>query len=131
MLKALYSVPLQASLEISALYSVLYLSFSPSSFHHRTHTILTLHHITYTNPQALSVSNVETVIVFRACSPIAVTVVEYLFMDRSWPNIRSMFSLLVVRKRILKQKRRKLYVDGRWEMGDGRWEMGDGSSNIP
>lgn len=50
----------------------------------------------YANMQALSRSNVETVIVFRACSPIAVTVVEYLFMDRSWPNIRSMLSLIVV-----------------------------------
>lgn len=50
----------------------------------------------YANMQALSVSNVETVIVFRACSPIAVTVVEYIFMDRSWPSIRSSFSLTVV-----------------------------------
>ena len=32
----------------------------------------------YANMQALSHSNVETVIVFRACSPVAVSIVEYL-----------------------------------------------------
>lgn len=50
----------------------------------------------YANMKALSTSNVETVIVFRACSPIAVTVVEYFFMDRAWPNLRSSLSLLAV-----------------------------------
>jgi GDP-mannose transporter len=50
----------------------------------------------YANMQALAHSNVETVIVFRACSPIAVTVVEYFFMDRAWPSFRSSMSLLVV-----------------------------------
>ena len=50
----------------------------------------------YANMMALAHSNVETVIVFRACSPIAVTVIEYLFMDRSWPSIRSSLSLLAV-----------------------------------
>lgn len=37
----------------------------------------------YTNMKALSVSNVETVIVFRACSPIAVSVIEYIWMVKS------------------------------------------------
>jgi GDP-mannose transporter len=50
----------------------------------------------YTNMQALQYSNVETVIVFRACSPIAVSVVEYFFMDRAWPNMRSSISLGLV-----------------------------------
>lgn len=50
----------------------------------------------YANMQALNHSNVETVIVFRACTPIAVTVVEYLFMDRAWPSLRSSLSLCVV-----------------------------------
>jgi drug/metabolite transporter (DMT)-like permease len=50
----------------------------------------------YANMQALQVSNVETVIVFRACSPLAVTVIEYLFMDRALPNARSSFSLVIV-----------------------------------
>ena len=44
--------------------------------------------------QALSSSNVETIIVVRACSPIAVTVVECLFMDREVPSPRSIVSLL-------------------------------------
>jgi GDP-mannose transporter len=50
----------------------------------------------YANMKALSHSNVETVIVFRACSPISVTIIEYLLMDRQLPNFRSAMSLLVV-----------------------------------
>lgn len=50
----------------------------------------------YSNMQALSHSNVETVIVFRACSPIAVSIIEYFFMDRTWPNLRSSLSLALV-----------------------------------
>jgi len=50
----------------------------------------------FANMKALSHSNVETVIVFRSCSPLAVTIVEYLFMGRSWPTYRSTMALLVV-----------------------------------
>lgn len=50
----------------------------------------------YANMRALAHSNVETVIVFRACSPIAVTLIEYFLMDRSWPSVRSTFSLGLV-----------------------------------
>jgi GDP-mannose transporter len=50
----------------------------------------------YTNMQALSSSNVETVIVFRACTPITVGIIEYFFMDRAWPSLRSSVSLVVV-----------------------------------
>ena len=50
----------------------------------------------YANMQALAHSNVETVIVFRACSPVAVSIVEYLFMDRAWPSLRSSISLATV-----------------------------------
>jgi drug/metabolite transporter (DMT)-like permease len=50
----------------------------------------------YANMQALAHSNVETVIVFRACSPIAVSIVEYLFMDRALPSLRSCISLFTV-----------------------------------
>lgn len=50
----------------------------------------------YANMKALNTSNVETVIVFRACSPIAVTVIEYFFMDRTWPSLRSSASLFIV-----------------------------------
>lgn len=50
----------------------------------------------FANMKALENSNVETVIVFRACSPLAVTLIEYFFMDRSWPSLRSSASLLIV-----------------------------------
>jgi GDP-mannose transporter len=50
----------------------------------------------YANMQALAHSNVETVIVFRACSPVAVSIVEYMFMDRAWPSLRSSISLATV-----------------------------------
>ena len=50
----------------------------------------------YANMQALAHANVETVIVFRACSPMAVCLVEYLFMDRLAPGIRSKISLSLV-----------------------------------
>ena len=50
----------------------------------------------YANIQALATSNVETLIMFRACSPIAVGMVEYLFMDRAWLTLRSSFALVCV-----------------------------------
>lgn len=50
----------------------------------------------YANMKALNNSNVETVIVFRACSPISVCVIEYLFMDRALPTLRSALSLSAV-----------------------------------
>lgn len=50
----------------------------------------------YCNMKALAASNVETVIVFRACSPLAVTIIDYLWMDREWPCLRSQISLLCV-----------------------------------
>ena len=46
--------------------------------------------------KALQAANVETVIVFRACLPIAVGVVESLFMGRDWPNTRSLISLVAL-----------------------------------
>eukprot|EP01038_Epipyxis_sp_PR26KG_P004968 gene4968-6951_t len=50
----------------------------------------------YANMQALALSNVETVIVFRACSPIAVSIIEYVFMNRELPSLRSTIALLSV-----------------------------------
>jgi len=50
----------------------------------------------FANMQALQYSNVETVIVFRACSPIAVSIIEYIWMDRAMPSLRSSLSLLTV-----------------------------------
>mmetsp|Transcript_21584 Transcript_21584/g.46946 ORF Transcript_21584/g.46946 Transcript_21584/m.46946 type:complete len:353 (+) Transcript_21584:635-1693(+) len=50
----------------------------------------------YSNGRALANSNVETVIVFRACSPLFVCVLDYLFLGREFPSIRSLFSLVGV-----------------------------------
>ncbi len=50
----------------------------------------------YSNMHALKLSNVETVIVFRACSPILVTIIEYMSMGRTWPSIRSCASLVCI-----------------------------------
>ena len=50
----------------------------------------------YSNMQALAHSNVETVIVFRACTPIAVSFIEYMWMGRDLPSTRSAISLCVV-----------------------------------
>jgi drug/metabolite transporter (DMT)-like permease len=50
----------------------------------------------YANMKSLSVSNVETVIVFRACTPIAVCIIEYFFMNRDLPSLKSALSLLAV-----------------------------------
>lgn len=47
----------------------------------------------FTNIKALAISNVETVIVFRSCSPIAICFIEYLFLERELPSLRSTLSL--------------------------------------
>lgn len=50
----------------------------------------------YSNMKALAVSNVETVIVFRALSPLAVSVLDYVFLGRELPNTRSLAALTSV-----------------------------------
>merc|ERR1719272_151130 len=50
----------------------------------------------YANMKALGLSNVETIIVFRACTPIAVALIEWMFMDRHRPNNKSCLALLVI-----------------------------------
>lgn len=50
----------------------------------------------YANMKALAASNVETVIVFRACTPIAVALIEYFFMDRELPSLKSSASLFAI-----------------------------------
>ncbi|KAL7515044.1 hypothetical protein ACHAXN_012275 [Cyclotella atomus] len=47
----------------------------------------------YCNMKSLSMSNVETVIVFRALSPLLVTVADALFLGREWPSARSWIAL--------------------------------------
>ena len=50
----------------------------------------------FCNMKALAASNVETVIVFRSCSPVAVCIIEYIFMERELPSFRSSLSLFGV-----------------------------------
>jgi drug/metabolite transporter (DMT)-like permease len=50
----------------------------------------------YANMKALDQSNIETVIVFRSCAPLAVSFIEFYFMGRSFPSVRSLLSLVIV-----------------------------------
>jgi drug/metabolite transporter (DMT)-like permease len=47
----------------------------------------------YCNMRSLSISNVETVIVFRALSPVVVAFLDALFLGREWPSNRSWVGL--------------------------------------
>jgi len=51
---------------------------------------------TWANIKVLSMSNVETVIVFRSCTPLAVSLLETIFYGHSLPTRRSWFSLLLI-----------------------------------
>ena len=50
----------------------------------------------YCNMKALEHSNVETIIVFRACCPLFVCVLDWAFLGRQLPSMRSMASLIVL-----------------------------------
>lgn len=50
----------------------------------------------YSNFRALETSNIETVIVFRACTPLCVSVLDYFFLGRQLPSGRSTGALLVI-----------------------------------
>lgn len=48
----------------------------------------------YSSAMALRRSNVETVIVFRATTPLAVSLLDYFFLGRAAPSIRSTMALV-------------------------------------
>jgi GDP-mannose transporter len=50
----------------------------------------------YCNMRSLANSNVETVIVFRALSPIIVAFMDALCLGREWPNYRSWAGLITL-----------------------------------
>ena len=50
----------------------------------------------YCNMRALQNSNVETIIVFRACCPLVVCLLDWAFLGRQLPSARSALSLLLV-----------------------------------
>ncbi|EOD31410.1 hypothetical protein EMIHUDRAFT_232014 [Emiliania huxleyi CCMP1516] len=51
---------------------------------------------TWSNMHVLMTANVETVIVFRACAPLAVSVFDYAFHKRALPSARSCAGMLVI-----------------------------------
>lgn len=50
----------------------------------------------YCNMRALAHSNVETVIIFRSCTPLAVSLCDWLFLGRELPSRRSLAALLTI-----------------------------------
>ena len=51
---------------------------------------------TWSNMKVLMVANVETIIVFRACSPIVVSFFDYLCYGRAPPSPRSIVAMLTI-----------------------------------
>lgn len=50
----------------------------------------------YCNMKSLSLSHVETIIVFRALAPLLVSVLDALFLGREWPSLKSWGSLGII-----------------------------------
>ena len=50
----------------------------------------------YCNMKSLSLSNVETVIVFRALAPLLVSILDAAFLGRAWPSLRSWGALATI-----------------------------------
>lgn len=50
--------------------------------------------VLYSNGRAIEFSNIETVIVFRCCAPLIVSLLDYTLLGRELPSMRSFFSLL-------------------------------------
>jgi GDP-mannose transporter len=50
----------------------------------------------FSNIKVLQYANVETFIVFRASTPLLISVADYVWMDRELPNKRSVVCLLVI-----------------------------------
>mmetsp|Transcript_139 Transcript_139/g.208 ORF Transcript_139/g.208 Transcript_139/m.208 type:complete len:325 (-) Transcript_139:246-1220(-) len=50
----------------------------------------------FTNMKTLQYANVETFIVFRSSSPILISVLDYTFLGRELPSLRSWFSLVAL-----------------------------------
>jgi drug/metabolite transporter (DMT)-like permease len=50
----------------------------------------------FTNMMSLSHGNVETVIIFRACVPLAVSLLDWAFLGRAFPSTRALGALVVL-----------------------------------
>ncbi len=51
---------------------------------------------TWANMKVLASANVETIIVFRACTPLFVSVFDYVFHKRDLPGSRSVVAMLLI-----------------------------------
>lgn len=51
---------------------------------------------TLSNMKVLMTANVETVIVFRSCAPLCVSLTDYCFHQRALPSRRSAFAMLAI-----------------------------------
>ena len=51
---------------------------------------------TWSNMRVLMSANVETVIVFRSCAPLCMSVMDYIFYQRAMPSRRSCFAMLLI-----------------------------------
>lgn len=52
--------------------------------------------VIYCNVKTLQYANVETFIVFRASTPVLISVADYLFLGRELPNLKSAISIAVL-----------------------------------
>lgn len=50
----------------------------------------------YSNGKTLEHANVETIIVFRSCSPLLVSIMDWAFLGRQFPSLRSAFALVLL-----------------------------------
>jgi len=72
------------------------LELDPVEWHRLRHFIiyvLAFSGGTWANMKVLQAANVETVIVFRSCAPLCVSILDYIFYGRAMPNRRSCLSL--------------------------------------
>jgi drug/metabolite transporter (DMT)-like permease len=73
----------------------------------------------FTNVKALQYANVETLIVFRACTPLAVTIMDFFFMNMDLPNLRSWMALIT----IVIGAAAYVYFDGNFKLDSYMWVM--------
>ncbi len=50
----------------------------------------------WANIKVLAVANVETFITFRACTPLLISIADYIFLGRELPSVRSWICLVVL-----------------------------------
>jgi drug/metabolite transporter (DMT)-like permease len=95
-------VAFQLSATIIFIYTAKYACQLPVDALERRYIIPYLYYIiafaggVFCNMKSISMSNVETVIVFRSLSPCLVSVLDALFLGREWPSRRSQVGLATI-----------------------------------